>query len=378
MIGPLPTVPSTADPTLLAQYNALVAGTAKGGNFQQFKDLAEQGGVPDSLDGYAQYLTYNGGNSAAANTAVKMRTDFQGWNQAAIYAYAIVNKQHQSNNLSPLWDPPSAIAKAISNLRARALTNGWQPAQTQAAIDSFAEHFPRILRKWGYTGSIPAVVVPQTPPPQPTTPTYNPRTSVDVVDFAVTRSTAPFRPGFPVAIGDGLHFPVIAWRIRTWLSGGGLPAEYQFSPWQRYAGLVVNRVSSDTAASEFVEDLPASEVDKIAAAPLGGPPPVAKVDTLAASTSTSYAPVTAPAGTLPTTPPNLQPETLPTGVVGVSTKPAGPQVLPEPLGSGVNAPTTVKPSSSAAAENQAASKPVSGLWAVLAVVAGVFLLRRKG
>jgi len=162
-LAPLPLIPDTADPRLVTQYSALEPGTTLGGNFEQFKDLAEQGGVTNDAAGYAQYLSY----ATQPSSAFQDRPDFVGWSYAATFAYAVVNRMHIGNYLSPLYDPTTA--REVFSQSLRAMPAG---AYRDAVEASFNEHFPRLLTKWGYTGSAgaPVSAIPPAPTPDPNYP----------------------------------------------------------------------------------------------------------------------------------------------------------------------------------------------------------------
>lgn len=229
------------------------------------------------------------------------------------------------------------------------------------------------------------------PPKRPAlaAPTSPARTLVTQPNFVVTKSTAPARPGFPAASGDGIHFPMIAWRLRTLATGGGLPAEFSYSPWIRYPGIVINRTSSADVAVEFFEDLTGAEQEAVVNAQSGGPPPLNLVDVIAAPNSTSVTPVTLPAGSasIGTRAPIIPPA-VPSGSIPVPDA-AAPGVKPwtdaapppDPYVGGAPAvapPASVGSTSTGAAAAPAPMFPSWLLWAGLAAVALVYLTRKGG
>lgn len=150
---------STSVPGLANSFAQLRAGAMSGGNFEHFDDLQSLGWVPNTQQGYATYLQYN--SLGLNDKAYDALPEFLGWMVAADGAYAIVNKMHQGNNLSPVWDVPSWTAKATATIQQQASTHRWTTAQHDTAMNSFADHFPRLLQKWGYKGTIGPVSVPQ-------------------------------------------------------------------------------------------------------------------------------------------------------------------------------------------------------------------------
>lgn len=135
---------ANVSPADLATFQQL--GKTTGGYLPQFQDLAELGWVSNDVNGFARALAYN---KSGLGVVAKNLPEYAGWAIAAQYAYAVANRMHQGNNLSPLWDANSAQAAGQKAIMSTASNAKWTPAQLTVAQDSFASHYPRLLAKWG-------------------------------------------------------------------------------------------------------------------------------------------------------------------------------------------------------------------------------------
>lgn len=205
-----------------------------------------------------------------------------------------------------------------------------------------------------------------TPPPDPTAPSTDPVERRQSVHFVVTRTSPP-------APGDGIHFPVIAYRVESYdfnpRTGARSPSTA--TPWMKTPQpLTVNRLSSETTSTTFIEDWGGAEGNAIRTAPVGSMPPLDQVDVLAAPGSTGLTPSTlsrgsapgpAPTGGLPATPLPTGPTTLqlPTVSPGASKPSVTPSVSP-------TLPVTGAPVSTTPADRGQES-----LWIKLAVIVGL-------
>lgn len=273
-----------------AQYPALASGKAVGGNFQHFKDAADKGWVPDSAAGYALYLAYNTLGQTDARFAAL--PEYVGWNQAAVGAYAVVVGQKQGNAFSAAWTPDKWTKQAVMAIRGLAAYHKWTPAQEAVALQAFADNFPRLLTKWGYTGPAAAPVDTSgerimntitgqwlykgTHYSRYTTDQYGNITIFDLngkqgVTFgtgpggidpgeqarAAAATDATYKPGIGIMVayssppspGDGINFAVLAWRtLRVGPNG-----TKDFGPWQKGSGYV-HRTNDPQVIITSIED----------------------------------------------------------------------------------------------------------------------------
>lgn len=157
----LPVLASSGGPNAVgvAQYDALAGGGTVGGNFERFKDGAEQGWFTDDKAGYANYLEYNS-RGFIDPLFQSVPPAFIGWKLAGDLAYAVVNKMHVGNALSPLYDPTTASAQGLKSILGIATNLKWTTTQRSEAESAFAADLPRLLQKWGYKGGTVTVHVP--------------------------------------------------------------------------------------------------------------------------------------------------------------------------------------------------------------------------
>lgn len=144
--------------TQVDQYDALASGRASGGNFERFKDGAELGWFTNDKAGYANYLAYN--TLGLADARFQGLPSFVGWVIAGNFAYAVVAKMHVGNALSPIYDVPTAQKNGIASVLGVATNQKWGTLEREAALQAFADNFPRLLTKWGYKGGTVSVQTP--------------------------------------------------------------------------------------------------------------------------------------------------------------------------------------------------------------------------
>lgn len=140
------------------QYDALASGRASGGNFERYQDGAELGYFSRDKAGYANYLAYN--SLGLSDPRFKGLPTYVGWTIAGNMAYAVVNRMHVGNNLSPLYDVDAAKKNGIAGVLAAAQNLQWNDADRQAALNSFADNLTRLLGKWHYSGGTVTVATP--------------------------------------------------------------------------------------------------------------------------------------------------------------------------------------------------------------------------
>lgn len=146
----LPSIAVTGpNATGMAQYDALASGATQGGNFQHFKDGAEQGFFTNDAAGYGQYLAYNSLGTTSPGFK-DLPIEYQAWRVATVFAYAVVAKMHVGNNLSPIYDVATGNRMGQQSILGMATNFGWDSAQRQKALDLFASNYTRLLEKWGY------------------------------------------------------------------------------------------------------------------------------------------------------------------------------------------------------------------------------------
>lgn len=341
----------------VAQYDALKAGTAVGGNYERFLDAVAQGWFTNDKAGYANYMAWN--SRGLSSPEYKNQPEFAGWQLAANGAYAVANKMHQSNYSSPLYDPQFASDIGYKSIRGMATNQGWTDAQKQAAEASFAEALPRLLTAFGYTGSTTTAApkqqiknpffasLGQTVWVDASTVTYDgpdhdPATaSRGGREFSAGGTTWRWGASAPAKAqpikmaelvlskakspGDGIHFAVVGWRLQD-IDPSSRVALKSYG-WTRWDGLS-NRLSSETTKQAFLEDI-TDEVQRgntlgdgryaaywdwanlqamLGRSGPGSPPPTnVGIDVLAAPNSNSLTPNTLPPGQQQTGRPNVPP-----------------------------------------------------------------------
>lgn len=90
-----------------------------------------------------------------------------------------------------------------------------------------------------------------------------------ILQIAATRSTLPYRDGFPVWRGPGNPYPVVGWRVRN--------PDGSFGPWSRarsplYVGPLL--LASPLGFVNFVEGFTGTEPGSLQKAPLATLPPI--------------------------------------------------------------------------------------------------------
>lgn len=425
-LGELPAIasaPITA--STAAQYAALDAGTTVGGNWEEYLDAVDQGFFAKSPAGYGQFLAYNSGG---LNPAL-YQTDphYLAWKLASLYAGATARGQHTGNNLSPVYTPELAQQQLVRSVAGLAGALKLTPDAAAALLADASDTLNRLLVKWGQHAPASTATLP-TPAPSPAAAAPAPApVTRKIVQIVAARTTDLGAPG------DGIHFPVKAYRLATQRQVGSGSWQYDsFGPWSRWDG-VINRTSSDTTAVAFLEDIRGeiAQADAVhdtrprdywnwpalqatLAGPVGPPPPtssnqvpgLAPVDVLAAPSSSSSSPATLPAGApapakppvinaptpsgqepAPPPPPAVQP---PAGVPGSPVLPIGPTsdiAVPPPAAGGppiitITGDNAGGPSLETAAEpaaGEAPPAPSSGtpwLWLGLAGV-GLYAVSSK-